>query len=138
MRQKDDESQTARRSADTAFGTVISPGVTIRGELASEEAVDVAGTFEGDSLVAAHYRVRAGGCVKGTIEARTLAVEGIVQSSKVVADKLEIGASGRIEGRVQARVVTIEAGARFDGELEMPGADAGAGPTSLAEQRRRE
>jgi cytoskeletal protein CcmA (bactofilin family) len=110
---------TPARPSDPPFATVIGPGLSIKGELASEEAVDLAGTLEGHSTVAAHYRVRTGGCVIGTIEARTLDVEGTVQTPQVVADKVEIGASGRLDGRVRTRRVAIAAGAAFEGELEM-------------------
>lgn len=118
MWKKNDEPQTTRPTASDS-PTVIGPGLTIRGEIVSEEAVELAGRLEGDSRIAGRYRVRDGGCVIGTIEAQTLAVEGTVQSPEVVADRLELGASGRLEAHVRARVVVVAAGAQFDGELEM-------------------
>jgi cytoskeletal protein CcmA (bactofilin family) len=121
MAQQKNEAQSTRRPTDSESGTVIGKGITIRGELVSDEAVDLAGTVEGRSTVAGHYRVRAGGCVLGEVEARTMAVEGSVESPDLVADRLEIGASGRLGGCVRARIVTMVEGASFEGELEMPG-----------------
>ncbi len=131
-----DEPQPTRRFTDTAFGTVIGPGLSIRGEIAGEDAVDLAGTIQGDSRISAHYRVRAGGHVAGVIEAQTVAVDGTVQAPKIVADKVQIGAGARVEGRIQARVIAIAEGARFDGELNMEGAGTDAGATFFKERRR--
>ena len=133
-----DEPQPTRRFTDTAFATVIGPGLSIRGEISGEDAVDVAGTLEGDSKVEAHYRVRAGGRVVGTIEAQTVSVEGAVKTPQISADKVQIGASARVEGRIQARVVAIAEGARFDGELHMDGEGADSGATFFKERRRSE
>ncbi len=131
-----DEPQPTRRFTDTAFGTVIGPGVSIRGEIAGDDAVDVAGTLHGDSRVSAHYRVRAGGHVAGAIEAQTVAVDGAVETPKIAADKVQIGASARVEGRIEARVIAIAEGARFDGELRMEGGGSEGGATFFKERRR--
>ncbi|HVO09134.1 MAG TPA: polymer-forming cytoskeletal protein [Vicinamibacteria bacterium] len=131
-----DEPQTTRRFTDTPFATVIGPGLSIRGELSGEDAVDLGGTLEGPSNLAAHYRVRAGARVSGAIEARSVALEGSVQSPKIVADKVEIGASAQVVARIEARVVAIAEGARFDGELHMEGNDPEGGATFFKERRR--
>ncbi len=131
-----DEPQPTRRFTDTAYPTVIGPGLSIRGELSGEDAVDLGGTLEGPSTLAAHYRVRAGARVAGAIEARSVALEGTVQSPRVVADKVEIGATARVEARIEARVVAIAEGARFDGELHMEGGQSDGGATFFKERRR--
>ena len=131
-----DEPQPTRRFTDTAFATVIGPGLSIRGELSGEDTVDLAGRLEGPSRLAAHYRVRAGARLIGPIEARSVALEGDVQSPKVVADKVEIGASAQVVARIEARVVAIAEGARFDGELHMEGNDPEGGATFFKERRR--
>ncbi len=131
-----DEPQPTRRFTDTAYATVIGPGLTIRGELSGEDAVDLGGTLEGPSKLAAHFRVRPGARVNGTIEARSVALEGAVQSQSVVADKVEIGASAEVEARIDARVVAIAEGARFDGELHMEGGESDGGATFFKDRRR--
>jgi len=134
MVQKDE--QPTRRFTDTPFATVIGPGLSIRGELSGEDTVDLAGTLEGPSKLAGHYRVRAGARLVGTIEARSVALEGSVQSPRVIADKVEIGASAKVEARIEARVVAIAEGARFDGELHMEGNDPDGGASFFRERRR--
>ncbi len=131
------ESQFTRRFTDTAFPTVIGPGVSIRGEIAGEDAVDLAGTVEGNSVVAGHYRVRAGARVSGAIQAETVAVEGTVEAPRIVADRVQIGATARVEATIQARVIAIAEGARFDGELNMGQAGSDGGGATFFKERRR-
>ncbi|HXY40085.1 MAG TPA: polymer-forming cytoskeletal protein [Vicinamibacteria bacterium] len=131
-----DEPQPTRRFTDAPYATVIGPGLSIRGEISGEDAVDLAGTLEGPTRLAGQYRVRAGARLKGEIEARSVALEGDVQSPRVVADKVEIGATARVEARIEARVVAIAEGARFDGELHMEGNDPDGGATFFKDRRR--
>ncbi len=130
----------ARRFTDSVerYSTVIGPSISIRGELSGGDAVDLAGTLEGDSRVEAHYRVREGGRVTGRIEAASLVVGGEVSAPKLVAEKIEIGASARVRADLHARVIAIAEGAVFDGGVHMRGDEAGSAPTTFREQRRRE
>ncbi len=138
--QKPEPTQTnpTRRFTDVVerYSTVIGPGISIRGELTGSDPVDLGGTLEGDSRVDAHYCVREGARVEGRIEARTLAVAGEVAAPTLVADKIEIGASARVRATLRARVVAIAEGALFDGQVQMHGGEADAGPTVFKEQRK--
>ena len=129
----------ARRFTDTVdrYATFIGPNTSIRGELTGADPVDLAGTLEGDSRVEAHFRVRAGARVAGRIEATSLVVAGEITAPSLVAEKIEIGASARVEADLHARVVAIAEGAVFDGGVHMRGGEAGSGPTTFKEQRRR-
>ena len=132
------ETNQTRRFTDSVekYTTVIGPSITIRGELTGGDAVDVAGTLEGDSRVESHYRVREGARVAGRIEATSLVVAGEVSAPELVADKIEVGASGRVKANLDARVVAIAEGAVFDGSVHMRGGEAGSGPTTFKEQRK--
>ena len=138
--QKPEPTQTnqARRFTDAVerYSTVIGPSITIRGDLSGDDAVDVAGTLEGDSRVEAHFRVREGGRVAGRIEATSLVVAGEVSGPELVADKIEVGAGGRVKANLDARVVAIAEGAIFDGRVHMRGGEAGSAPTTFKEQRK--
>ncbi len=137
--QKPEPTQTnpTRRFTDAVeYATVIGPSITIRGELVGGDAVDVAGTLEGDSRVESPYRVREGARVTGRIEATSLVVAGEVSGPELVADKIEVGAAGRVKANLNARVVAIAEGAIFDGRVHMRGGEAGSGPTLFKEQRK--
>ncbi len=131
------ETNQARRFTDSVekYATVIGPSIKVRGELTGDDAVDVAGTLEGDSRVESHYRVREGARVAGRIEATSLVVAGEVSGPELVADKIEVGASGRVKAKLSARVVAIAEGALFDGSVHMRG-EVGSGPTTFREQRK--
>ncbi len=132
------ETNQTRRFTDSVekYTTVIGPGISIRGELTGGDAVDVAGTLEGDSRVESHYRVREGARVSGRIEATSLVVAGEVTAPELVADKIEIGASARVKAKLDSRVVAIAEGAVFDGSVHMRGGEQGAAPITFKEQRK--
>ncbi len=129
-------SSPARRFTDATerFATVIGPMTSIRGELTGEDPVEVAGTLEGESHVAAHYLVREGGRVSGAIQAASLVVAGEVKAPTLFAEKIEIRATGRVQADLRARVVAIAEGARFDGSVHTENSGA-AGPTVFKERR---
>jgi cytoskeletal protein CcmA (bactofilin family) len=139
--QKPDPTQSvpARRFTDSVdrYATVIGPSTSIRGELTGGDSVDLAGTLEGDSRVEGHFRVREGARVSGRIEAASLLVAGEIKAPALVAEKIEVRASARVEGDLHARVIAIAEGAVFEGGVHMRGGEAGSGPTSFKEQRRR-
>ncbi len=137
QRQEPPPPAPARRFTDAVEKppTVIGPGISIRGELSGEDAVELAGSLEGDSHVSAHYTVRETGRIQGSIEAASLVVGGEVTGPTLTADKIEIGAAARVRATLRARVVAIAEGARFDGEVQMQG-DEPAGLITFKEQRR--
>jgi cytoskeletal protein CcmA (bactofilin family) len=113
--------------------TVVGPGTRIKGELVSDDPVEIAGTLDGDARVSAHCHVRQGARVTGRVEAKSLVVEGHVSGPGLVADKLEIRSTARVESNVQARLVAIADGAFFEGEVRM---DEPGGPVTFKEKRR--
>jgi cytoskeletal protein CcmA (bactofilin family) len=130
----------ARRITDAApestAMTVIAHGICIRGELAGEDPVHLAGTLEGPSRVDALYCVREGGRVVGEITAPTIVIEGEVSGPALVAERVEIGASARVRANLRARVVAIAEGAFFDGQVSMEGRDGPLVTFSFTEKRR--
>jgi len=127
----------ARRFTDAAAAgtTAIGPGTRIRGDITGDDAVDLAGTLEGDSRVGGPYRVREGARVVGTIEAASAVVEGEVTGSVRAAAKVEIGARARVRANVSAAVVAIAEGAFVDGQILTEGGGQ-SGPQAFKEKRR--
>jgi cytoskeletal protein CcmA (bactofilin family) len=132
---QNDETQRPRRLRDAVFTTVIGPGTSIRGEISGEDAVDLAGSLEGDAQVSAHFRVRKGGRVAGAIEAQGLIVDGTVEGPRIAAERIEVGESARVKAGLRAQVIAIAEGAVFDGSVDMQGEEAADGPRYFKEQR---
>jgi cytoskeletal protein CcmA (bactofilin family) len=127
-----------RRFTDAidANTTIVGPGTLVKGELAAEGAVEIAGAIEGEVRVGGHCRVRQGARVDGRIEAKTLLIEGTVDGPALVADKIEIGASARVHSNIQARVVAVADGAVFEGQVQMDGSGGPGTPQTFTEKRR--
>jgi cytoskeletal protein CcmA (bactofilin family) len=122
--------------APEANATLVGPGTRIKGELAADGAVDIAGAIEGELRVGGHCRVRQGAHVSGRVEAKTLLIEGTVDGPALVADKIEIGASARVHSNIQARVVAVADGAVFEGRVQMDGSGAPGTAQTFTEKRR--
>lgn len=128
----------ARRFTDAvaADATVIAHGARLRGELASDGPVELAGMLEGDAKVGSHCRVRQGARVTGRVEAKSLVVEGEVDGPAIVAEKIEIGSTARVTSNIRARLVAIADGAFFEGEVRMDDTGAPGTPITFTEKRR--
>lgn len=128
----------ARRLTDAteAAGTRIGSGFRIRGELTGGDAVDLAGTLEGNCSISAPCRVREGGRLVGDVSASSIVIEGEVSGRALVAERIEIGAAARVRARVRAKLVAIAEGAVFDGQVHMKGRRGAGGAMAFQEKRK--
>ncbi len=99
--------------------TVIGQGITIEGEIASDEPVVVAGTIRGKLVVDGAVSVEAGAVVEADIGATTLSVAGSVIGNVSATDRVDLLTGGRLVGDVRAARVTIADGATFKGNVDM-------------------
>ena len=100
-------------------GTLILPGVTIEGEVTSQEEVVVQGTLRGTLTTADAVSVGAGGVVEADIRAASLSVAGNVTGNVSANERVDIQAGGRVIGDVKASRLTIADGASFKGNVDM-------------------
>jgi len=100
-------------------GTVIGPGLSIEGELTSQEEVVVQGTLRGTLTAKDAVSVAPGGAVEADIEAVSLSVGGNVTGNVTVTERVDIQAGGRLIGDVKASRLTIADGASFKGNVDM-------------------
>lgn len=100
-------------------GTVIAEGLTIEGELVTEEEVVVRGTLRGTLTSNEVVSVGAGGVVEADISASSLSVAGQVTGNVSASDRIDIQAGGRLIGDVKASRLTIADGASFKGNVDM-------------------
>jgi cytoskeletal protein CcmA (bactofilin family) len=100
-------------------GTVIAEGLTIEGELTSDEEVVVYGTLRGALSSGDAVSVGAGGVVEADINAASLSLAGHVTGNVNAGERIDIQAGGRLVGDVKTTRLTIADGASFKGSVDM-------------------
>lgn len=99
--------------------TVILSGLTIEGEITSEDEVIVAGTVRGKLSAEGAVNVEAGAVVEADIAAQSLSVGGSVTGNVAASDRVDLLAGGRLVGDVRSARITIQDGASFKGNVDM-------------------
>ena len=99
--------------------TVIGPGITIEGEVSSDDEVVVGGVVRGKLNVAGQVTVEADGVVEADIEAKSVSVGGHVTGNIQASERVDLLAGGRLVGDVTAARLTIADGAVFKGNVDM-------------------
>jgi cytoskeletal protein CcmA (bactofilin family) len=99
--------------------TVISHGITVEGEISSDDEVVVQGTIKGTLVAKDTVTVEAGGIVEADITAASLSVGGQVTGNVTAKDRVDLVAGGRLIGDVKAARLTIADGASFKGNVDM-------------------
>jgi cytoskeletal protein CcmA (bactofilin family) len=100
-------------------GTVIGEGLTIEGEVTSEEDVEVHGTVRGKLTSADAVAVGSTGVVEADVTATTLSVAGQVTGDVIASERVDLQAGGKLIGDVKAARLTIADGASFKGNVDM-------------------
>lgn len=95
--------------------SVLAPDLEVIGDITSKGPLvvqaRVVGNITGDIVTIEHWSN-----VKGDIEARHAAIEGVVVGA-VVASDVRVAHSGQINGSVHYAKLTVEAGAVIEGHL---------------------
>ncbi len=99
--------------------TVIGAGITIEGEVSSDDEVVIGGIVRGKLQVEGPVTVEADGTVEADIAATTVAIGGTVTGNVTASDRVDLLAGGRLVGDVQAARLTIADGAVFKGNVDM-------------------
>jgi len=100
-------------------GTVIGEGLTIEGDLASEEEVVVNGAVRGKLTTTDAVSVGSTGIVEADITGSSLSVAGQVTGDVNASERVDLQAGGRLIGDVKASRLTIADGASFKGNVDM-------------------
>jgi len=123
----------ARPPAASAIPSIISPDLTIRGELSGAGDLQVEGRVIG-RIDVAHLVVAPGGVVEGEIVAKAARISGTLNGS-IHASSVTLAATARVTGDVYHEILAIEAGAQLEGHIRRitPGVGAQliAGPGPL-------
>jgi cytoskeletal protein CcmA (bactofilin family) len=99
--------------------TVIGPGITIEGEVTSDDAVVVGGVVRGKLQIDGPLTVESNGLVEADIGAQSVSIGGSVTGNVTASDRVDLLAGGRLIGDVKAARLTIADGASFKGNVDM-------------------
>lgn len=99
--------------------TVIGAGITIEGEITTDEDVVVAGTLRGKLTAKEAVTVEHGANVVADVSGGSLVVAGSITGDITVAERVDLQQGSRVIGNVKASRVTIADGAQFKGNVDM-------------------
>ena len=119
------------------YETVISPDVTMTGELISSGDVEVKGNVEGD-IQCRNLFIEFGSEVKGTVKAERIIVKGQITGS-VNGVKVVLGATAKVYGDLNSTSLFVDEEALFEGSsqrVENPLKNDKAKPTKVAKEKR--
>jgi cytoskeletal protein CcmA (bactofilin family) len=120
----------APRSATRGVAqSIISPDLTIKGNLTCSGDIQIDGHIEGD--VASHsVKIGEGADMRGTITAESVRICGTVQG-EIKAATVALEKTAKVTGNIIHQSLSIEAGAHFEGQCRRTdGASAGEGKRS--------
>jgi cytoskeletal protein CcmA (bactofilin family) len=100
-------------------GTIIGVGLTVEGEITSDEEVEVQGTVRGTLTTSDVVSVFAGAAVEADVSAASLSVGGQVTGNVNASERVDLQAGGKLIGDVKAARLTIADGASFKGNVDM-------------------
>ncbi len=99
--------------------TVIGAGITIEGEITTDEDVIVQGTVRGKLHAKDGVTVEQGGIVEADIVGGPLTVAGAVTGNIHSSDRVDLQSGAKVVGNVKATRITIADGAQFKGNVDM-------------------
>ena len=99
--------------------TVIGAGITIEGEITSDEDVAVHGTLRGKLVARDAVSVEAGGVVEADVTGGPVSVAGSITGNIASSDRVDLQNGAKVVGNVRATRITIADGAQFKGNVDM-------------------
>ena len=99
--------------------TVIGAGITIEGEISTDDDLVVQGTIRGKVRAKEGVVVEAGAVIEADIVGGPLTVAGAVTGNISSTDRVDLQNGARVVGNVKATRITIADGAQFKGNVDM-------------------
>jgi cytoskeletal protein CcmA (bactofilin family) len=104
--------------ANTDGHVVVGKGAFIVGEITNCSQVEIAGALEG-KVIAEAVIVRAGGCLKGTVQSERAEVHGIIEGQVQVEQHLDIRSTGRVSGELAYGRLSVASGGCLAGNIQL-------------------
>lgn len=111
--------------------TVLSEGVTVKGELHFDKQLRINGSFEGSLYAQGKVIIGEKGSIKGDIHLDTAEIHGKVLGN-ITVKTLILGSTAQVTGNIKASLVNIQKGAKLLGQIEVD-ADTLSEETALEE-----
>jgi cytoskeletal protein CcmA (bactofilin family) len=99
--------------------TVIGAGITIEGEITSDDDVVVQGTVKGKLVSKEAVSIEQGATVEADVTGSSLTVAGAVTGNVNASDRVDLQTGAKVVGNVKAARITIADGAQFKGNVDM-------------------
>ena len=99
--------------------TVIGAGITIEGEITSDEDVVVHGTVRGKLTAKESVTIEHGAVIEADVAGGTLIVAGSITGNITSSDRVDLQTGAKVVGNVKAARITIADGAQFKGNVDM-------------------
>ena len=127
FKKKDEKTARDRTSAPprAASGenaiSIIGPGMSIRGDLATDGTVRVEGSIQGTIRAGKAVVLGKDAEVIGDIITQDAVIGGRVRGTVVAESRLELQSTCVVEGEVRSRAehLQLDEGARFNGQIQM-------------------
>lgn len=100
-------------------GTVIGEGLSVEGDITSDEEVVVQGNLRGKLTSSDAVSIGSGGVVQADVAGQSVSIAGQVTGDVSAPERVDIQAGGRLVGDVKAARFTIADGASFKGAVDM-------------------
>ncbi|HNT25186.1 MAG TPA: polymer-forming cytoskeletal protein [Anaerolineales bacterium] len=139
FRKRSDSSSTPDTTSAAApadrITSVLSSGISWKGQLGGSGGVRIEGTFEGEIALRGILVVGETGRVTcQVLRANTVIVAGVVKAD-IVSERLDIRSTGRVWGSVVTAAFSTEEGAFLRGQVTMEEkVDIGVGPADAASE----
>ncbi len=99
--------------------TVIGSGITIEGEVTTDEDVVVHGTVRGKITAREAVTMEWCAVVEADVVGGAFAVSGSISGIITSIDRVDLQAGAKVVGNVKASRITIADGAQFKGNVDM-------------------
>ncbi len=99
--------------------TVIGAGITVEGEITTDDDVTVLGTVRGKLNAKDAVTVESGGIVEADVTGGPVSVAGSITGNINSSDRVDLQNGARVIGNVRATRITIADGAQFKGNVDM-------------------
>jgi cytoskeletal protein CcmA (bactofilin family) len=99
--------------------TVIGSGITIEGEVTTDEDVVVQGTIRGKLSAREAVTVEHGAVIEADLVGGPFSVAGAVTGNITSSDRVDLQSGAKVIGNVKASRITIADGAQFKGNVDM-------------------
>lgn len=111
---------TKTPSSSSAKTSIISQGMSIKGEISGATDIDILGQFDGTiTLEKNNVNVETSAQVKADIKSKTIRVNGSITGNLSASEKILVTSQGSIVGDIIAGKIEIQDGGIVDGNISM-------------------